>query len=250
MTARRPAAVTIRRTLGIVTLLSLAPGAVPARAEQQPIATTAARPAAESSQLSESVAAALDEIRRLLAEQQRLIESQGQEIAELKRRLAETSTLTAALRGEVADLGKQPQPLPSTTLEERLAQVEQSVQRVPEMPAEVVSAGEFPGSLRIPGTDSAFKIGGQARTILVKNLAALGTDDRFVTSSIPIAGTPEAGKGARTTSGPLSKATSQARATPCDCVTRSCRAAAGWSVRAGRHSPIPRPNRSAWISRA
>ena len=35
--------------------------------------------------------------------------------------------------------------------------------------------------------------------MLVRNLGALGTDDRFVTSSIPIAGTPDAGKDSRMT---------------------------------------------------
>ena len=35
--------------------------------------------------------------------------------------------------------------------------------------------------------------------MLVRNLGALGTEDRFVTSSIPIAGTPDASKDSRTT---------------------------------------------------
>jgi hypothetical protein len=43
---------------------------------------------------------------------------------------------------------------------------------------------EFPGSIRIPGTDTAFRVGGQARMTLVHTLAPLGADDRFVTSSI------------------------------------------------------------------
>jgi len=56
----------------------------------------------------------------------------------------------------------------------------------PDLPAMVVSAGDFPGSIRIPGTESAFKLGGQARSVAVHRLGALGTDDRFVTPSIPI----------------------------------------------------------------
>src|SRR5262245_36369837 len=65
------------------------------------------------------------------------------------------------------------------------------------MPAAVVSAGDFPGSLRVPGTDAAIKIGGQARMTLVHSLGPLGTDDRFVTSSIPV-GDQQAGEDART----------------------------------------------------
>ena len=65
--------------------------------------------------------------------------------------------------------------------------------------ADVVSVGEFPGSFRIPGTDAALKIGGQVRVTAVESLDAIGTDDRFVTSSIPVEGSEAAGKGARTT---------------------------------------------------
>ena len=66
----------------------------------------------------------------------------------------------------------------------------------------VVSAGEFPGSIRIPGTESAFKLGGQARLVAVHTLSALGTEDRFVTSSIPVA-LPRAGEEARTVYSPI-----------------------------------------------
>ena len=71
----------------------------------------------------------------------------------------------------------------------------------PDLPAAVVSAGEFPGSIRIPGTESAFKLGGQARLVAVHTLSALGTEDRFVTSSIPV-GVPRAGEDARTVYSP------------------------------------------------
>ena len=57
-----------------------------------------------------------------------------------------------------------------------------------------MSAGDFPGSIRIPGTDVAMKVAGLVRTTAVATLGPLGTEDRFVTSSIPVAGSPEAGK--------------------------------------------------------
>ena len=61
------------------------------------------------------------------------------------------------------------------------------MQRSPEMAGDVLSSTEFPGAWRIPGTDAALKLGGQVRLTLVHTLQALGTDDRFVTSSIPVA---------------------------------------------------------------
>jgi hypothetical protein len=60
------------------------------------------------------------------------------------------------------------------------------------MPPDVVSAGDFPGSIRIPGSDAAIKFGGLVRTSVVFTLDPLGTDDRFLTNSIPV-GTPPAG---------------------------------------------------------
>jgi hypothetical protein len=85
---------------------------------------------------------------------------------------------------------------PVANVEQRLAQIEQEVLRRPEMPGDAASPGDFPGSIHIPGTTSAIKIGGQVRMTLVDTFAALGTDDRFVTSSIPV-GSQVSGEDAR-----------------------------------------------------
>ncbi len=81
---------------------------------------------------------------------------------------------------------------------ERIKKLEAATRELPEAAA-VVSAGDFPGSLRIPGTDAALKIGGQVRVTLVDSFAAIGTGDRFVTSSIPVEGTATAAQGPRLT---------------------------------------------------
>ena len=57
--------------------------------------------------------------------------------------------------------------------------------------------GEFPGSFKIPGSDAALRIGGRVRMTYVNSFDAIGSDDRFVTSSIPIEGSEEAGKTSR-----------------------------------------------------
>ena len=46
-----------------------------------------------------------------------------------------------------------PAPTASAAVEERLAEIEASVQQIPDVPKDVVAAGDFPGSIRIPGTD-------------------------------------------------------------------------------------------------
>ena len=141
---------------------------------------------------------------------------------------------------------------------------------LPELTEKELGSTDFPGSFKIPGTDAAIRFGGQIRTILVRNLGALGTEDRFVTSSIPIEGTPEASKSSRTTLtanpsrfetdfrtptavGPLRAYLSgdfagSNRTTACG--MRSGNGAAGWSARPGRPSRIPRRSPTAWTSRA
>ena len=127
--------------------------------------------------------AAIAELRQLLAEQRatldrqaQVIDAQGRALASLQQRVdgAIRNTMTAA----AATMTQTPVPQQPTT--------RTAAEKTPDLPANVVSAGDFPGSIRIPGSDSAFKLGGQARLVAVHTLDALGTEDRFVTSSIPV----------------------------------------------------------------
>src|SRR5262245_4672023 len=157
-----------------VATLALIRGATPAVGAQ---VDEQLAPQASSAGELQFTSAALDDIRRLVTEQQRLIESQAQRLDALERELRQAQTQLAALT-------ERPGSALPAAVEERLAAVEQRVDRKPEMPDDVTA--EFPGSLPIPGTNSAIKIGGQVRFTSVHTFNALGTDDRFVTSSIPI----------------------------------------------------------------
>lgn len=126
----------------------------------------------------------LEEQKKLIEQQQRQLEEMQQTLESVNRRLAE---LEAKTTGEQAP----------AALEARLKELETSVSTKPELPPDVVSAGDFPGSFRIPGSNAAMKIGGWVWASLVQTFDALGSDDRFLTYSIPIEGTPEAGKGER-----------------------------------------------------
>ena len=140
------------------------------------------------------------EWQRLFAEQKRLLEEQGRQIAELRRQLDETNALALAMRNELAELREKP-PAPSVpaAVEERLSRMEQDVHRLPELAQATVTAGEFPGSMRIPGSDAALRIGGLVRMTSINSFDAIGTDDRFVTSSIPVEGSEAARQDERTT---------------------------------------------------
>ncbi|MGH7682216.1 MAG: DcaP family trimeric outer membrane transporter [Candidatus Eiseniibacteriota bacterium] len=83
-------------------------------------------------------------------------------------------------------------------MEARLGRIEASTKKAPELPPDIVSAGDFPGSIRIPGTDAAMKFGGRVRTAAVFTLDPLGTDDRFLTNSIPVGVNAVSGEGKRT----------------------------------------------------
>ena len=61
----------------------------------------------------------------------------------------------------------------------------------PEAPPDIVRAGDFPGSFKIPGSETAFKLGGFVRLNWVSTLDPLLIEDRFVTADIPVDVTPQ-----------------------------------------------------------
>jgi hypothetical protein len=173
-------------------------------------ATSAKRPAKPGApSLSSQIAAQ----KRRIDQQQALIDSQHVQIAaqaaiadSQATRLAEQSARLAALDSQLSEMKKRLEILESQgnfpawedTLEKRLKQVEAATQKAPELPPDVVSAGNFPGSIRIPGSDAAIKFGARIRTAVVLTLDPLGTDDRFLTNSIPVGVPPTSGESKRT----------------------------------------------------
>lgn len=145
----------------------------------------------------EALARLVEEQRRLIAAQQERLAAQEKRLGELEKRLEEASALALSTHNEVREIQQNPlDESVAQAVEQRLAQVEQSVQKVPEMAVENLK-GDFPGSFKIPGTDAALRIGGRVRMVYINSFDAIGSDDRFVTSSIPIDGSEEAGKTSR-----------------------------------------------------
>jgi hypothetical protein len=133
-----------------------------------------------------------DLLRRIEALQQTL-EKQAQEIEELRRQLSEQAPASPA---PVA-----PAPTPQATQSSQ--QTTQSLaderrsQRQAENPPAQLATDQFPGSFPIPGSDAALRIGGLVRVSWDTTNNALGVEDRFVTSAIPVEGTKAADAGAR-----------------------------------------------------
>ena len=178
-----------------------------------PLAAAAQKPGSPQAAPKKEAAPTLADLRRQVEEQKVLIAAQAEKIAEqeqksalqddaideLRKQLAAQEQALASMNRRLEELqGEIPNVEGQKAFEERLQRIEKSTEEVPELPPDVVSAGDFPGSIRIPGTDAAIKLGGRIRTAAVFTLGPLGSEDRFLTNSIPVEGTPEAGKGART----------------------------------------------------
>jgi len=106
----------------------------------------------------------LEEQLHQLQRQHALADSQAVRIAELEK---EIETLKFRLEELERQMGG---VVSDSLLQERLKGIEAIAKKSPELPADIVSAGDFPGSIRIPGSDAAVKFGGRVRTAVVLTL--------------------------------------------------------------------------------
>ena len=195
-----------------LTLAAPAFGAAP-KAAKAPAPSLSTRVADQKKQI-DAQRAQIEQQQARIESQKALADSQSVRIAEQQDRLQQLEAQLDTMRTRLADLESQAgMPAWENKMEERLKQVEAATKKSPELPPDVVSAGGFPGSIRIPGSDAAVKFGGQIRTSVVLTLDPLGTDDRFLTNSIPV--------GVQTTSGEDKRTNISARASRLDTEFRS-----------------------------
>ncbi len=154
----------------------------------------------------------LDELRRLIELQQQQIEMQRQQMEQQNRALevmqSQLKELQQARQEPPAGLqvppGNQPLPAPQPGAVADITDadglvVQPSQFRIGDMakggppeeyfaPAQAVTAGDFPGSIKLPGTDTSFKIGGYAKLDVIHDFDDIGSEDLFVTSAINVDG--------------------------------------------------------------
>ena len=182
-----------RAALLLATALLAAALATPGAEAQK--ATSKAKPASPT--LSQRVAGqkkqidaqqkTIDAQRALIDTLQAATDSQAVRLEAQQARLAELEAQLADMKKRLEIIESQASlPAWEDSLAKRLERIEAATQRTPELPPDIVSAGDFPGSIRIPGTDAAIKFGGRIRTAAVLTLDPLGTSDRFLTNSIPV----------------------------------------------------------------
>ncbi|MGD8978246.1 MAG: DcaP family trimeric outer membrane transporter [Gammaproteobacteria bacterium] len=141
--------------------------------------------------------ASIAELRALLERQQRMIESQRQQIqtqqSQIDQQQQQLSSQTGLLEGMQTRLdqlemeqGQTPRISPEEDLRETVATLQERLAAIPEDPVSALGEESFPGSLRLPGTNAAMKIGGFVKGTLVKSFDPLATTDRFIVGSIPV----------------------------------------------------------------
>ena len=170
------------------------------RRELERIVEEARRALAKEREEVEAALARLREEREALEREKAEVEAKK---AAVEQQAAKVEALAKELELQKIRLDEVVQSIPSVVqpsqeLVERLAKLEEASKQKPDLPPEVVSAGDFPGSIRIPGSLAAIKFGGSVWVSAVSTLDALGSDDRFLTWTIPVVGDPDAGKGPRT----------------------------------------------------
>jgi len=153
----------------------------------------------------------LGELEKLLKTQQELLEKQSRQLERQQEQIEQQSgdleaqqRLLKSMQTQLDQLataaGQAPElTQPELALRERLDKVEDLLEHPPDSPANVVAAGELPGSIRIPGTNMAGKVGGFVRLGVVNSFDPIGSDDRFIVASIPPEGEGESGQDQRVT---------------------------------------------------
>ena len=155
--------------------------------------------AAFAQKKSKSLSSQVAEQKRQIEEQMNQLETQRAIADSQSVRMAELEKEIETLRIRLAELEQEMGRVVSDSLlEARIKGIEEATKKAPELPQDIVSAGDFPGSIRIPGSDAAIKFGGRVRTAVVLTLDPLGTDDRFLTNSIPVGDVASSGEDKRT----------------------------------------------------
>ena len=193
--AGRTAALPIRVAVLFFLLLIVA---VDARAQSAPRSRTTSQATQQRRQI-ERLEKEIEAQRATIAAQAAHADSQAVRMGAMGARLDSLQAQLAAMTARLLDLeAGAGRALPDSILEQRLERIEAATGKAPELPPDMVSAGDFPGSIRIPGTDAAMKLGGLVRVAVVLTLDPLGTDDRFLTNSIPVGVVGASGEEKRT----------------------------------------------------
>jgi hypothetical protein len=178
-------------------------------AHPQDAAKDAVPPVPETMDMAQ-VIALLQQQQKELAEQRELLDGQAIKITELTHELdalrappvVETAPVVASTAPEQPTT--EPKTTPAASLDGQVAdgapaqKTKEEIQIEDEIAVATAQADDpaqellssFPGAWRLPGTESAFKVGGYVRAAVVLNKDVLAIQDRFIVGSIPVGPSP------------------------------------------------------------
>jgi hypothetical protein len=116
-----------------------------------------------------------DRQQKIISDQTKLIETQRQATQSLQTQLDQMS---AAEGQEMTAEEKE--------LRSRLETLEGSIKSSQNAESTSYDIDSFPGSIALPGSSAAIRIGGFVKVNVVASLDPIGTDDRFIAGSIPV----------------------------------------------------------------
>lgn len=127
-------------------------------------------------------------IGELQAQNDGQIAEQRQRIMEQEHRLEEQRRTMLAMQSRIDQLAStNPNELSDYEIElrQRLETLESSIAASQEAESTQIDTETFPGSVPVPGTNAAVKIGGFVKANLVQNFDSVGSGDRFIAGTIP-----------------------------------------------------------------
>ncbi len=147
--------------------------------------------------------ASIDDLQKLLTEQKKQLDAQAKQIVQAQSFIDTQTTALQSLQTQVDRLAtamdQESEPTEEEiAMTERLASLETQVSQIPEDPATKMGEKGFPGSLRVPGTNAAYRIGGYAAFNYVSSFDPIESKDRFIVGSIPVEDAQAANVGANT----------------------------------------------------
>ena len=117
----------------------------------------------------------IDKQDKQITEQTKKIDTQRQAIQSLQQQVDSSKELAST---DISDSEK--------ALRSRLETVEESIKSSQEAESTTYDLKSFPGSIPIPGSPAAIKLGGFVKMNIVESLDPIGTDDRFIVGTIPV----------------------------------------------------------------
>ncbi len=147
--------------------------------------------------------ASIDDLQKMLTEQANQIEKQEKQIVQAQDLINAQTTALQSLGTRLDELAiamdQEREPTEADiAMKERLASLETQVSAIPEDPATKMGEEGFPGSLRVPGTNAAYRIGGYASFNYVSSFDPIESKDRFIVGTIPVEDAQAANVGANT----------------------------------------------------